>query len=148
VFLCGQAQDMTGKYLGIWFPISTFVMIGFEHIPANFYLCEIGLLAGSDASDVTFADVFLKNWLPVTLGNFVAGAFIVAGGYSFMFGRLGDMFAITMKVLEKSSENENGKEFADSDKAKSDNIDLEKQHNLETSSKFDRCVSGGSIHGM
>merc|ERR1719265_2170226 len=55
VFICGQAQDMSGKYLGIWFPISTYVMIGFEHIPANFYLLEIGLLAGPGYSDVTFA---------------------------------------------------------------------------------------------
>jgi len=91
VFLCGQAQDMCGKYLGIWFPISTFVMIGFEHIPANFYLMLLGLLA--DGSDITFQDVLVKNWIPVTLGNFVAGAFIVAGGYSCMFGRLGSVLA-------------------------------------------------------
>merc|ERR1719174_2850251 len=70
VLLCGQAQDMSGKYLGIWFPISTFVMIGFEHIPANFYLLELGLLA--DGHDVTIVDVFWKNWIPVTLGNFFA----------------------------------------------------------------------------
>lgn len=87
VFLCGQSQDMVGKYLGIWFPISCFVMIGFEHIPANFYITILGLMAGT--SDVTFADVLLKNWIPTTLGNFVAGAFIIAGGYSFVFGALG-----------------------------------------------------------
>ena len=33
VFLSGQAQDMAGKMVGIWFPISCFVAIGFEHIP-------------------------------------------------------------------------------------------------------------------
>jgi len=83
---------MCGKYLGIWFPISTFVMIGFEHIPANFYLLAIALVGGSAESvDVTFADVFVKNWIPVTLGNFVAGAFIVAGGYSYVYGHLGEM---------------------------------------------------------
>merc|ERR1712187_490695 len=92
VFLCGQSQDMVGKYLGIWFPISTFVMCGFEHIPANFYLCILGLMANEN--DVTFADVLLKNWIPVTLGNFFAGAFIVAGGYSFIFGRLGSRAAL------------------------------------------------------
>eukprot|EP00929_Paragymnodinium_shiwhaense_P111207 TRINITY_DN7890_c1_g1_i1.p1 TRINITY_DN7890_c1_g1~~TRINITY_DN7890_c1_g1_i1.p1 ORF type:complete len:372 (+),score=48.82 TRINITY_DN7890_c1_g1_i1:352-1467(+) len=91
VFLCGQAQDMTGKYVGIWFPISTFVMIGFEHIPANFYLCEIGLLV--EGHDVTFVDVLVKNWIPVTLGNFVAGAFFVAAGYSYVYGRLGQLVA-------------------------------------------------------
>jgi len=67
-------------------------MIGFEHIPANFYLLELGLIAqGSDTFDggVSIIDVIWKNWIPVTLGNFVAGAFVVAGGCSFFFGRLG-----------------------------------------------------------
>jgi formate/nitrite transporter len=90
VFLQGQAQDLCGKYLGIWFPISTFVMIGFEHIPANFYLLSIALVSNScEEVDVCFGDVFVKNWIPVTLGNFVAGAFIVAAGYSYAFGTLG-----------------------------------------------------------
>jgi len=108
VFLCGQASDMTGKYVAIWFPISTFVMIGFEHIPANFYLLEIGLLAGEP--DVTFMDVLVKNWIPVTLGNFVAGAFIVAGGYSLFFGRLGylamDKFAPKADTQKQTKDQE------------------------------------------
>mmetsp|Transcript_45612 Transcript_45612/g.103232 ORF Transcript_45612/g.103232 Transcript_45612/m.103232 type:complete len:322 (-) Transcript_45612:62-1027(-) len=91
VFLQGQAQDMCGKYLSIWLPISTFVMIGFEHIPANFYLMILGLLADSNKKyDINVADVIWKNWVPVTLGNFVAGCFIVAAGYSYAFGRLGE----------------------------------------------------------
>eukprot|EP00929_Paragymnodinium_shiwhaense_P062688 TRINITY_DN312_c2_g1_i1.p1 TRINITY_DN312_c2_g1~~TRINITY_DN312_c2_g1_i1.p1 ORF type:complete len:217 (+),score=45.72 TRINITY_DN312_c2_g1_i1:89-739(+) len=68
-------------------------MIGFEHIPANFYITLSGLLA--NCSKVTFADVLLKNWVPVTLGNFFAGAFIVAGGYSFVYGRLGELLLPT-----------------------------------------------------
>merc|ERR1719254_199959 len=104
VFLQGQAQDMCGKYLGIWFPISTFVMIGFEHIPANFYLLTIGLIcAANEKADVTFADVWWKNWVPVTLGNFVAGAFIVAGGYSFLFGRLGKQRDMNMQASARKS---------------------------------------------
>eukprot|EP00929_Paragymnodinium_shiwhaense_P118974 TRINITY_DN90873_c0_g1_i1.p1 TRINITY_DN90873_c0_g1~~TRINITY_DN90873_c0_g1_i1.p1 ORF type:complete len:372 (+),score=57.01 TRINITY_DN90873_c0_g1_i1:120-1235(+) len=87
VFMCGQAQDMTGKYVAIWFPISAFVMIGFEHIPANFYLCDLGYLA--ENSELTFSDIVIKNWLPVLCGNFVAGALIVAAGYSYAYGRIG-----------------------------------------------------------
>jgi len=85
VFLSGQAQDFTGKCVAIYLPISTFVMIGFEHIPANFYLLALAMVNG----DVSFVDVLWKNWIPTTLGNFVAGAFIVALSYSFFFGRLG-----------------------------------------------------------
>jgi len=87
VFLSGQAQDMLGKVVAIYLPISTFVMCGFEHIPANFYLLGLALLTGDK---VSLTDVLVKNWIPVTLGNFVAGAFIVAGSYSFFFGRLGN----------------------------------------------------------
>jgi formate/nitrite transporter len=31
VWLAGSANDLAGKMVGIWFPISTFVAIGFEH---------------------------------------------------------------------------------------------------------------------
>merc|ERR1712187_977579 len=86
VFLSGQAQDFTGKCVAIYLPISTFVMIGFEHIPAYFYLLSLAMVNG----DVPFVDVLIKNWIPTTLGNFVAGAFIVALSYSFFFGRLGN----------------------------------------------------------
>merc|ERR1719454_2666367 len=44
VFLSVQAQDMTGKMVGIWFPISCFVAIGFEHIPANMYMIPLGMI--------------------------------------------------------------------------------------------------------
>merc|ERR1712224_896656 len=84
VFLSGQAQDMAGKMVGIWFPISCFVAIGFEHIPANMYMIPLGLLAGAD---VTIWEVFWKNFVPTTLGNIFAGSIIVACGYS--FGALG-----------------------------------------------------------
>merc|ERR1712060_633772 len=86
VFLCGQAQDMTGKFLGIWFPISCFVAIGFEHIPANMFMIPLGLLAGAD---VSVADMIIKNFIPVTLGNAFAGMCMVAGGYSYAFGKFG-----------------------------------------------------------
>lgn len=86
VFLSGQAQDFSGKCVAIYLPISTFVMIGFEHIPANFYLLELAMVNG----DISFVDVLVKNWIPTTLGNFVAGAFIVALSYAYFFGRLGN----------------------------------------------------------
>mmetsp|Transcript_5998 Transcript_5998/g.17934 ORF Transcript_5998/g.17934 Transcript_5998/m.17934 type:complete len:306 (-) Transcript_5998:120-1037(-) len=87
VWLAGAANDMAGKMVGIWFPISTFVAIGFEHSVANMFLLPLGLLKGADLS---LGDVLLKNMLPVTIGNAVAGALIVAAGYSYAFGKLGE----------------------------------------------------------
>jgi len=99
VFLSGQSQDMTGKCVAIYLPVSAFVMIGFEHAPANFYLLLLALFNG----DVSFADVLMKNWIPVTLGNLVAGAIIVAGSYSFFFGRLGNNSPFEAQKLVKSA---------------------------------------------
>eukprot|EP00929_Paragymnodinium_shiwhaense_P032276 TRINITY_DN1791_c0_g4_i1.p1 TRINITY_DN1791_c0_g4~~TRINITY_DN1791_c0_g4_i1.p1 ORF type:complete len:161 (+),score=38.99 TRINITY_DN1791_c0_g4_i1:68-484(+) len=138
-----MAQDMTGKYVGIWFPISTFVMIGFEHIPANFYLCEIGLLA--NGSDVTFVDVLVKNWIPVTLGNFVAGAFIVALGYSYVYGRIGQKVAqLTEPKKEKPAKNTD----MEAAKAVTPEAEPTAPKATEQTSSWGRCVSEGSIHGM
>jgi len=89
VFLAGAANDMTGRYVGIWFPISTFVSIGLEHSVANMFLLPMGLLANAPLS---LSDVLLKNLLPVTIGNAIAGALVVGAGYSFAFGKLGAGF--------------------------------------------------------
>jgi formate/nitrite transporter len=85
VYLCGQAQDFTGKCVAIYLPISTYVMLGFERAPANFYLLTLAYLNG----DISEFKVLVKNWIPATLGNYAAGAFIVAIAYSYFFGRLG-----------------------------------------------------------
>jgi formate/nitrite transporter len=86
VFLATQAQDMAGKMVGIWFPISTFVAIGFEHSVANLFLLPLGLLA---AAPLTMGQAIVKNLIPVTLGNAFAGAVIIGAGFSFAFGKLG-----------------------------------------------------------
>lgn len=87
VWLAGAANDLAGKMVGIWFPISTFVAIGLEHSVANLFLLPLGMLAGAD---VTLSDVIFKNLIPVTLGNAIAGALVVAAGYSYAFGKLGE----------------------------------------------------------
>lgn len=86
VFLSGAANDLTGKIVGCWFPISTFVGIGLEHSVANMFLFPAALMAGAS---LTFADAIWKNLLPVCLGNLVAGSLIVAASYSYQFGNLG-----------------------------------------------------------
>jgi len=72
--------------VGIWFPISTFVAIGFEHSVANMFLLPLGLFA---AAPISLRDVLLKNLIPVTLGNVFAGAVIIGMGMSFAHGKLG-----------------------------------------------------------
>ena len=86
VWLAGSANDLAGKMVGIWFPISTFVAIGLEHSVANMFLLPLGLLGGAQ---VSITDVIFKNLIPVTIGNAIAGALVVGAGYSYAFGALG-----------------------------------------------------------
>jgi formate transporter len=102
VWLCSSARSTTDKILAIIFPISAFVAAGFEHSVANMYFIPIGLLikdlAGADfwtaigktAADyghLTWFAFFIKNLLPVTIGNIIGGAGFVGLVYWFIYLR-------------------------------------------------------------
>ncbi len=70
VWLAMSAPTVSGKVLGIVFPICAFVALGFEHCVANMYLISAGWLAG--AEQVTAAG-FAANLLYVTAGNLFGG---------------------------------------------------------------------------
>lgn len=86
VFLAGASNDLAGKLVGVWFPISTFVAIGLEHSVANLFIMPAAMLL---KAQLTLADVMMRNVIPVLLGNAVSGAIVVAASYSYQFGRLG-----------------------------------------------------------
>ena len=46
-----------------------------QHSVANMFIVPIGIAAGAD---VSWQDFLLKNLLPVTLGNIVAGRLVAA----------------------------------------------------------------------
>jgi formate/nitrite transporter len=79
-----SAEETTGKILGLWFPIMTFVACGFEHSIANMYFVPAGIMLGAG---VTWLQFFKWNLLPVTLGNIVGGLVFVGAAYSFCFSR-------------------------------------------------------------
>lgn len=88
VYLSTAANDLTGKMVGCWFPISTFVGIGLEHSIANLFVLPLALMLGAD---ITLGTMITKNLIPVIIGNGIAGALIVAASYSYQFGRLGGL---------------------------------------------------------
>ena len=61
--------------------------VGLEHSVANMFLLPLGLLGGAKLS---IADTIVKNMVPATIGNAIAGAVVVAASYSFQFGKLGN----------------------------------------------------------
>ncbi|WIA22109.1 hypothetical protein OEZ85_004451 [Tetradesmus obliquus] len=77
------AQDITGKLLGIWFPISAFVTMGFEHCVANMFVIPLAMKLGAPISVGTF---IVKNLIPSTIGNLIGGAVFVASMYGLAYG--------------------------------------------------------------
>ena len=94
VWLCYGAKDMTGKMLAAFFPIWLFITSGFEHSVANMYYIPAGIfsksvpayaaasgLSAEALSNINWAAFFIKNLMPVTLGNIIGGAFFVGMFY-------------------------------------------------------------------
>jgi len=102
VWLCVSARSTTDKILAIVFPITAFVAAGFEHSVANMYFIPMGLLikgfapasfwdaigkTAADYSSLTWGAFFLKNLLPVTIGNIIGGVGFVGLAYWFIYLR-------------------------------------------------------------
>ncbi len=64
-----------GKILAMWLPVTTFFALGFEHAVVNMFVIPAGMLLGAD---VSFADWWAWNQLPVLAGNLVGGVLLTA----------------------------------------------------------------------
>lgn len=78
VWMAFASKDAGGKVIALFFPIMVFVLCGYEHCIANMFYVPGGLFCcaryGAAAEGLTWGAFFLKNLLPVTLGNIVGGA--------------------------------------------------------------------------
>jgi formate/nitrite transporter FocA (FNT family) len=54
----------------MWLPIMTFFALGYEHAIVNMFVIPAGITLGAN---VTVADWWLWNEIPVILGNIVGG---------------------------------------------------------------------------
>ena len=76
--------SVAGKILAIFWPITMFVALGFEHSVANMFLIPHGMLLGAN---VSWAQMMTGNIIPVTLGNIVGAAVFVAGVHWLAYGK-------------------------------------------------------------
>ncbi|PKN89085.1 MAG: formate transporter [Deltaproteobacteria bacterium HGW-Deltaproteobacteria-1] len=100
ILLAITADDVIGKFFGIWFPIMAFVATGFEHCVANMYFLPAGkflidwypavieksanaLLISNGG--ISWADIWIWNLIPVTLGNIFGGFLFIGVAYFLMF---------------------------------------------------------------
>lgn len=75
VILALASRSVVGKILGIYFPITVFVLCGFEHSIANMYFLSAGLMAKGEFLS-RFGAIW-HNLVPVTLGNIVGGMVVI-----------------------------------------------------------------------
>lgn len=102
VWMTYSARTTVDKILAIIFPITAFVAAGFEHSIANMYFIPYALLVKDfDAEFITrvgekiakldlltWNAFFIKNLIPVTIGNIIGGAVFVAAIYWIVFLRV------------------------------------------------------------
>ena len=72
IWMITAARTIPSTLVGLIFPISAFITLGFEHSIANFYLVPAGLLAGAAGS----FGAAVTNLVAVTVGNLVGGLVI------------------------------------------------------------------------
>jgi formate/nitrite transporter len=102
VWLTFSARSTADRVLAILFPITAFVAAGFEHSVANMYFVPIALLVKDYASpefwitigqtqeqyaSLTWGAFFVRNLLPVTVGNVLGGGGLVGAVYWFVYLR-------------------------------------------------------------
>jgi len=86
------ADDLIGKFFGIWFPIMAFVSSGFEHCIANMYFIPAGIFTQGFITDPTkinmglnWVSMWTSNLIIVTIGNIVGGMVFVGVIYFVAF---------------------------------------------------------------
>ena len=84
-FLASAARTVSGKILGVMFPIIAFVAIGLQHSPANMGYFSVGLLNGG--SGISWGEALYWNILPASLGNIIGGSGLVALLFWYTYGR-------------------------------------------------------------
>lgn len=78
VWLAASAKNTAGKILACFFPITVFVVCGYEHCVANMFYFPLGQLCGANVSTFT---AWFYNILPSTLGNIIGGVGVAAVYY-------------------------------------------------------------------
>jgi formate transporter len=103
VWLAFGARTTTDKVLAVIFPVSAFVVAGFEHSVANMYFIPLALFIKAWAPDGLWLQLgtspagftaltwpaFFIGLVPVTLGNIVGGGGLVGAVYWFIYLRKG-----------------------------------------------------------
>lgn len=90
VWMMYSSKDIGGKVLSCFFPITLFIIGGYEHIVANMYYIPAGFLISLSKEQVLISKIsfsaishinlagIIHNFIPVTIGNIIGGIIIGA----------------------------------------------------------------------
>lgn len=84
VVMAMASTSTIGRIVGAWMPILIFFAQGFEHSVVNMFIIPAGMMMGAK---VSFADWWVWNQIPVTLGNLAGGALFTGGALFLTYGR-------------------------------------------------------------
>jgi len=79
VWLAMGGRSVTDRILAVLFPITAFVVMGFEHSIANWFFLPFGVVLDRQATVSVVGAA--RNLATVTAGNVVGGTLLVAGVY-------------------------------------------------------------------
>ena len=66
-----STRSTSGRIVAVWLPVMTFFGLGLEHSVVNMFVIPTGILLHAD---ISLAQWWMWNQVPVTLGNIVGGA--------------------------------------------------------------------------
>lgn len=73
VWICTSAKDTMGKMVTSSFPVTVFILLGFEHCIANMFFFSAAAAAGAELS---ISNIIFNNMIPVTIGNIIGGVLV------------------------------------------------------------------------
>jgi len=83
VFMAMSSREIVSKILSIWWPITTFVGLGMDHVIANMFFIPMGIWNGAPGISVGF--YIWKSMIPALLGNTLGGALFVGTVYWYLY---------------------------------------------------------------
>ena len=84
-FMSLGSVEFVSKVYTIWIPIWTFVILGYQHSIANFFMVPIGMFYGS--ANFGVGKFIYNSVIPVTLGNIIGGALLGSLIFWTLYGR-------------------------------------------------------------
>ncbi|KEG01012.1 hypothetical protein YYE_04045 [Plasmodium vinckei vinckei] len=96
VYFVLSIKDGSGAVFSVFFAVYAFAIAGYEHIIANIYTLNIALMV---KTNVTFTQVYFNNLLPTLIGNYIAGAVVLACPFYLLYNHYYEDYEIKSSSL-------------------------------------------------